>query len=89
MGKKILQSFAMFEIRLPSIQVGDRTLPEVVLPRGRYSAAETARGRRPVVELDELQVERIEADEVSMKMFSPHGNKGKIGYRWLDHMPAQ
>ena len=87
--KKILQSFAMFEIRLPAITVGGRDLPEVVLPRGKYSATETARGRRPVVELDEAQVARVEADEVVTRMFNPHGNKGKIGYRWLDHMPSQ
>jgi hypothetical protein len=89
MGKKILQSFAMFESRLPAITVGGRDLPEVVMPRGKYSTQETAKGRRPVVELDELQVARVEADEISMRGFSPVGNKGKISYRWLDHMPAQ
>ena len=89
MAKKVLQSFAMFELRLPAITVGGRKLPELVLPRGKYSEAETARGKRPVVELDEVQVARVEADEIVTRMFSPHGNKGKIGYRWLDHMPAQ
>jgi hypothetical protein len=87
MAKKILQSFALFQTLLPAITVGGRDLPEVTLPRGKYSATETYKGMRPVIELDEDQVARVEADPNVMRMFQPHGSKGKIGYRWLDHMP--
>lgn len=86
---KIVQSFALYEMRLPSIKRGGRVLPEVVLPRGRYSPAEMDRGKRPVVVLSDAEVERLEADEVAMSMFRPHGRGGKIGFRFVDAVPER
>lgn len=84
---KIVQSFALYELRLPSIRKGGRILPEVTLPRGKYSPAEADRGKRPIAVLSDAEVERLEADDVAMSMFRPHGRGGKIGYRYIDSVP--
>lgn len=82
---KILESFALFENRLPAITVDGRSLPEVILPKKHYYPEEIARGKRPIIELSELQWARVQADAGTMRMIE----RGmKEGYRLVDHIPA-
>ena len=83
---KVLESFEDYEIRLPAGRFNGKMLPEVTLPKKKYSQKEIELQRkRPVLELSDEMLERIQADEAVMSMFS----KKKGGYRLLDSMPAR
>ena len=83
---KVLESFEDYEIRLPAGRFNGEMLPEVTLPKKKYSQQEIELQRkRPVLELSEEMLKRIQADEAVMSMFS----KKKGGYRLLDSMPAR
>jgi hypothetical protein len=81
MAKKILESFALFERTLPAIN----GLPEVIMPKRHYYHEEIARGKRPIIELNEQQWARVQADAGTMSMIE----RGmKEGYRLVDRVPA-
>jgi hypothetical protein len=85
----VIISDALLEMRLPPLRLAHgEVLPEVILPRGRYSQIELDKGKRPAMELTDEQKRRVEADEVVMSMFLPHGTK-KPSYRWADEMPSR
>ena len=86
----VIISEALLEMRLPALRLPTgEVLPEVVLPRGRYAQIEIDRDRkRPCMELSDAQKRRVEADEVVMSMFLPHGTK-KPAYHWATEMPAR
>jgi hypothetical protein len=86
----VIVSDALLEMRLPALRLpSGEVLPEVVLPRGRYAQIEIDRDhKRPAMELTDAQKRRVEADEVVMSMFLPHGTK-KPAYRWASEMPTR
>lgn len=81
---KVLESFySPNEIRFPRAVIGGRELPEVIVPKRRYSNVEAANGKRNVIQLDEDHVARLEADEIFRSMIE-HGT-----LRWLDKFPGE
>jgi hypothetical protein len=86
----VIISEALLEMRLPALRLSTgEVLPEVVLPRGRYAQIEIDRDhKRPAMELTDAQKRRVEADEVVMSMFHPHGTR-KPAYHWATEMPAR
>lgn len=85
---KILQSFNPFAFALPEVVVHGKILPAVELPKSRYHSTEVyingpRKGfpARSVMEVTELEQERIGASPQIMAMFA------KGSYRWLDHVP--
>ena len=82
----ILQSFARLALRLPELKLENgNILPEVVIPKGRFLKRESG---CPVIELTDLEVERIKVDPMAMAGFKPDLNGNKI-YRWLSRMPEK
>jgi hypothetical protein len=90
MKMNVIISDALLEMRLPALRLpSGEVLPEVVLPRGRYAQIEIDRDhKRPAMELTDAQKRRVEADEVVMSMFLPHGTK-KPAYHWASEMPTR
>lgn len=89
---RILNSNAAFEMSLPELRVGDRTLPAIVLPKRQYRDGEVyIRGPRqgmkprPFVELTDDEVARLEAEDNAAKQVQAMMARGV--YQWLDAIP--
>jgi hypothetical protein len=86
---KILLSKNQFEFSLPELKLPDgKVLPAVYLPKKQYKPTEVMVNGprkgfppRPVIELGDLEVERLMASEMIRGLFA-NGT-----YEWLDKVP--
>jgi hypothetical protein len=78
---RYLKSFCQFEMELPAVNKEGKNLPCVVLPKRHYSPQEIEQGKCDTIELDELALERLEAD------YNFKGMLLKNQYQWVDGMP--